>query len=140
MTRVPFYPILYPTMKRNLIHIVYPAEFSMTYAVTSDDDTSITSLLEQAFAAWNHGSDQECAQFLDSRKRSMCVGDYVGVNGQFYRCEPMGWTGVTWQQVLDFEAKVAAHEDYGHHGAWFAMQCLLQEENDLACQFTEQVA
>lgn len=108
------------------IHVLYPAEYSASYAIKVDANTSVTSILEQVFEAWNNGSGHECIQFINSRKRSMSVGDFVGVNGNYYKCDAYGWTGVNWNQIVDFEAKVTAHDDYKHHGAWFAVQRLLE--------------
>lgn len=121
-------------MKRALIHIIYPAEFAMTYAVTYGkeiaEDASTENILENAFAAWNCGSGDECEQFISSRKRSLSVGDFVGVNGQYFRCDSYGWTPVTYDHIEKFEKRVANHEEYAT-GAWFAVQCLLHEDREL---------
>jgi hypothetical protein len=49
------------------------------------------ALLERVFAAWNCGSGQESDVFLASNQRSLSVGDFVAIDGSWYRCEPMGW-------------------------------------------------
>ena len=53
------------------------------------------SLLGRVFAAWNCGSGQECDMFLRSQVRSLSVGDFVAIDGSWYKCEPMGWTLTT---------------------------------------------
>lgn len=50
--------------------------------------------LEQIFAQWNNGSNQECPAFINAKCRSLSVGDFVGIDGNWYRCAGIGWTSV----------------------------------------------
>ena len=54
-----------------------------------------SKVLEHIFAEWNNGSGKECSRFLQSGVRSLSVGDYVAVDGRWYRCEGIGWAEKT---------------------------------------------
>lgn len=62
------------------------------------------SVLEEIFAKWNNGSGMECQEFLNSRVRSLSVGDSIEFVRTFsiggpkfiefgskYKCAPFGW-------------------------------------------------
>ena len=58
-----------------------------------------SEVLEDIFAEWNHGSGRESSRFLDENVRSLSVGDYVSVDGLWYRCEGIGWKEKTKDEV-----------------------------------------
>tara|TARA_R110000772_G_scaffold249530_2_gene363964 strand:+ start:82660 stop:82992 length:333 start_codon:yes stop_codon:yes gene_type:complete len=61
-------------------------------------------LLEVIFAAFNHGSQQESKVFLNSKTRSMSVGDFVTFynlgESSCYRVEPTGFKKVDSREFL----------------------------------------
>lgn len=57
----------------------------------STESTTHADILEEIFAGWNNGSGQESEIFLRREVRSLSVGDYVRVDGQWYACAPVGW-------------------------------------------------
>jgi hypothetical protein len=84
-------------------------------------------VLENTFAAFNHGSGQECPEFLESKMRSLSVNDLVRIGTTWYQCESVGWKEVTEQYVDDLEEAVVNHPYYALHGAWFALNELAWE-------------
>jgi hypothetical protein len=63
------------------------------------DGLSDSEILEKIFAWCNHGSGQECEEFLFAKIRSLSVGDFVTIGTCFsdcrkYRCESFGWTKI----------------------------------------------
>lgn len=88
---------------------------------------SVEEILENAFAAFNHGSGQEHELFLASSMRSLSVNDLVRIGTTWYQCESIGWKEVTEQYVDDLEKAVVEHPSYALHGAWFALSELAWE-------------
>ena len=84
-------------------------------------------VLENTFAAFNHGSGRECLEFLKSKMRSLSVNDLVRIDTTWYQCESVGWKEVTEQYVDDLEKAVIEHPAYTLHGAWFALSELAWE-------------
>jgi hypothetical protein len=84
-------------------------------------------VLENTFAAFNHGSGRECPEFLESKMRSLSVNDLVRIGTTWYQCESIGWKEVTEQYVDDLEKAVVEHPAYALHGAWFALSELAWE-------------
>jgi hypothetical protein len=41
----------------------------------------------------------------------MMIGDFVCVNGQWYRCEKEGWNEITWNDVYGEEARTRKQVD-----------------------------
>lgn len=67
--------------------------------VEVEDDMDDDCILETIFSWCNHGSRKECQAFLDSKLRSLSVGDYVTIGTCFsdarkYRCESQGWSAL----------------------------------------------
>lgn len=58
-----------------------------------------SEVLEHIFGEWNNGSGKECSRFLQAGVRSLSVGDYVAVDGLWYRCEGIGWAEKTKDKV-----------------------------------------
>lgn len=110
-------------MKKNIVHVIYPDEANIGYLLESDD--TVENILEIVFAQFNAGSGMECERFINSKKRSLSVGDVVCVNGQYYLCEPFGWKQVTTEYVNKLEKAVADHP-LRIQGAWFALNDVLR--------------
>jgi hypothetical protein len=106
-------------MKRNIIHIIYPADKVVSFVHESDD--TVDSILESAFAMFNHGSGSESELFLKSNYRSLSVNDIVGINGKYYLCESFGWKEVTAEFVNDLEEEVENNPLTLSHGPWFGL-------------------
>jgi len=75
-------------MTNNII-IKYPGESENQIQVESD--LQPTALLETIFNWFNAGSNNECKYFLANKMRSLSVGDFVSINGIWYKCMPVGW-------------------------------------------------
>ena len=105
-------------MKKNLIHVILPADKVISFVHESDD--TVENMLEATFGMFNHGSGIESELFLNSKCRSLSVHDIVCVNGKYFQCESFGWKEVAPQYVNDLEEAVANHPSR-HHGAWFAL-------------------
>lgn len=113
------------------IQLIYPADHKFSFNLYSAESTpeGIDAALELVFAQFNAGSPDECELFINSRKRSMCVGDVVIVNDeQAFRCENVGWSRMTLNDVAKYENAVANHPDTHVHGAWFGMNSVLRGE------------
>ena len=79
-------------MHFNTIKIRYNDDTLNTeFNQASDKLLAESEVLETIFAEWNAGSGSECDTFIKSRIRSLSVGDYVSVDGTWYRCEGIGW-------------------------------------------------
>jgi hypothetical protein len=113
-------------MKRNLIHIIYPDEF--TFSFIMETDMSTDDILERVFAEWNSGSGMESELFVKSQKRSLSVNDIVCVNGAYFQCASFGWNEVTPEYVNQLEETVARHP-HRHDGAWFALSDVMWDWN-----------
>ena len=106
------------SMKKNLIHVIYPDE--AVYSFVTINDMSVEDNLERVFAEWNHGSGMECKMFIESKKRSLSVNDIVCVNGKYFQCQSFGWKQVTAEYVNQLEQDVA-NSPRRSEGAWFAL-------------------
>ena len=106
-------------MKRNIVHIIYPCEKVISFIHESDD--TVDSILESAFAMFNHGSGVESEMFLNSKCRSLSVNDIVSVNGKYHLCESFGWKEVTAEFVNDLEEEVENNPLTLAHGPWFGL-------------------
>jgi hypothetical protein len=91
-------------MKRNIIHIIYPADKVVSFVHESDD--TVENILEIAFGMFNHGSGSESELFLKSNYRSLSVNDIVAVNALYFQCLSFGWNEVTAEFVNDLEEEV----------------------------------
>ena len=106
-------------MKRNIIHIIYPADKVVSFVHESDD--TVENILEIAFGMFNHGSGSESELFLKSNYRSLSVNDIVGINGKYYLCLSFGWKEVTAEFVNDLEEEVENNPLTLAHGPWFGL-------------------
>ena len=106
-------------MKKNLIHVILPADKVISFVHESDD--TVDSILEVVFGMFNHGSGIESELFLNSKCRSLSVNDIVCVNGKYYQCLPCGWNEVTEQFVYDLEEEVENNPLTLAHGPWFGL-------------------
>ena len=106
-------------MNRNIVHIIYPCEKVISFIHGSDD--TVDSILESAFAMFNHGSGVESEMFLNSKCRSLSVNDIVAVNGKYHLCESFGWKEVTAEFVNDLEEEVENNPLTLAHGPWFGL-------------------
>ena len=106
-------------MKRNIIHIIYPAE--SVYSYVMETDASVENILEYVFSGWNHGSGVESKIFINSKKRSLSVNDIVAVNELYFQCLSFGWKEVTAEFVNDLEEEVENNPLTLSHGPWFGL-------------------
>lgn len=103
-----------------IITINYPGCEARTFAHTSAFDKPET-VLEEIFAAFNHGSGKESELFLKSKMRSLSVHDFVRVNTQWYQCKSVGWEKVAEEFVDNIEKAVVDHPKYALYGGWFCL-------------------
>lgn len=106
-------------MKKNLVHVILPAEKVISFVYESDD--TVENILEVVFGMFNHGSNSESELFLNSKCRSLSVNDVVAVNGKYYLCESVGWKQVTAEFVNDLEEEVENNPLTLVHGPWFGL-------------------
>lgn len=106
-------------MKKNLIHVILPADKVISFVHESDD--TMENILETVFGMFNHGSGVESELFLNSKCRSLSVNDVVAVNGKYYLCESVGWKEVTAEFVYDLEEEVENNPLTLAHGPWFGL-------------------
>ena len=85
----------------NSIKIRYNDDTFNTSFTRSDENGPFQAeeVLEHIFAEWNNGSGRECGNFLSKGIRSLSVGDYVCVDGLWFRCESVGWNAQTHEEV-----------------------------------------
>ena len=105
-------------MKKNLIHVILPADKVISFVHESDD--TVENILEATFGMFNHGSGVESELFLNSKCRSLSVHDIVCVNGKYHQCLPCGWSEVTTDYVNQLEEDVENNPRRAE-GAWFAL-------------------
>ena len=87
-------------MHFNSISIKYnDGTFKTGYNNVETGPKAVSEVLEIVFANWNNGSGSECHEFLASGVRSLSVGDYVSVDGQWHRCDSIGWSEVSEDHV-----------------------------------------
>jgi len=110
--------------------INYPGEGCVAnlHLNTNDVDDVI---LERMFGEWNGGSGMESATFERSKKRSMCVGDFIYIQDgdglRVWQCESFGWGERSVEDYILFDRRVKNHPKFSH-GAWFAMNEVLWED------------
>lgn len=113
-------------MSKHIVTVIYPDDFQLSFVLNSD--ASPTDILEDVFAQFNHGSGHESKLFVDSRKRSMSRGDIVLLDGVYHRCESIGWTQMTTQEVIAYEKAIKNHPKREEYGAWYATMAVLREQ------------
>lgn len=106
-------------MKKNLVHVILPADKVISFVHESDD--TVDSILEVVFGMFNHGSGIESELFLNSKCRSLSVNDVVLLNGKYYLCESVGWKEVSAEFVYDLEEEVENNPLTLAHGPWFGL-------------------
>lgn len=85
-------------MNKHIV-VIYPAQRTFIFDImTSKPDTAI---LEDVFAWFNAGSNQEMEIFLDSHIRSFSVNDFIGIDGKYYQCSSVGWQEVQRNEIND---------------------------------------
>ena len=95
-------------MHFNTIKIKYSDDtFKTEYNNVETKPKAVSEVLEIVFANWNNGSGSECPEFLASEVRSLSVGDYVSVDGQWHRCEGIGWSEVSEDHVATWFCTLA---------------------------------
>ena len=114
-------------LTNNLVHVIYPDEFSAGFSIKTDGEVDPHDILEMVFAQWNHGSGLESELFVRSKKRSLSVNDIVCVNGTYYLCESFGWKEVSTEFVNQLEKDVATHPRRFTDGAWCALHDVMWE-------------
>ena len=76
-------------------HIETPAALSRDRFDTLYEEVGQVDIdadnLEEAWRQWNRGSGNESETFLDKEIRSMCVGDVIQVEGEYYIAASCGW-------------------------------------------------
>ena len=115
-------------MTNNIVHVIYPAEFTAGFIIKTNGEVDPHDILEMTFAQWNHGSGLESEMFVKSKKRSLSVNDIVCVNGRYYQCASFGWNEVTAEYVNQLEDAVENHPRR-FHGAWFALNEVMWDRN-----------
>jgi hypothetical protein len=95
---------------------------------TAQKGAIATALLDKVFAAFNHGSGEECDFFIGNKIRSLSVNDFVAIGGCWYKCESMGWSPTSEAEINRIEGMVFDHPDF-IHGAWFALNDVMWLEN-----------
>ena len=111
-------------MKNKFINICYPGHALKRFEVSADAD------LEAVFAMFNHGSGQECLPFIESKVRSLSVGDFVQIDGDWWQCKSIGWEMVKPNFVIDFCCQVGAKLETQLQSAWGASQDILWEQKN----------
>lgn len=106
-------------MKKNLVHVIYPADKVISFVHESDD--TVENILEVVFGMFNHGSNSESELFLNSKCRSLSVNDIVLLNGKYHLCESFGWKEVTVEFVNQLEDEVEKNPLTLEHGPWFGL-------------------
>ena len=114
---------------KNIIHVIYPNEFTAGFVIETDEPVAVNTLLERVFAEWNNGSGQESQRFIDSKARSLSVNDIVCINGSYFQCQSFGWNGVTPEYVTELERDVANHPRRWSEGAWHALHDVMWERS-----------
>ncbi len=117
-------------MTNNLVHVIYPDEFTAGFIIKTDGEVDPHDILEMVFAQWNHGSGCESEMFVKSQKRSLSVNDIVCVNGRYWQCASFGWNEVSPEYVNELEEAVAAHPSRVE-GAWFALMDVMWERQNI---------
>jgi len=102
-----------------IISVNYAGDTMETF--TEESELSVPAMLEQVFAWFNHGSSQECDILLQHRMRSLSVNDFVGINGEWYQCQSMGWKKVDEDYMDVIESAVVNHRNFSEIGAWGAL-------------------
>lgn len=82
------------------IHIIQPGRMSKIYSEEFPGCSHDIEILQVLFGNWSSGSGCESEEFTESRTRSMSVGDFVGIDGRFYKCASFGWD-LTARDVMD---------------------------------------
>ena len=116
-------------MTNNLVHVIYPAEFTAGFIIKTNGEVDPHEILEMVFAQWNHGSGLESEMFVKSNKRSLSVNDIVCVNGRYWQCASFGWNEVTAEYVNELEKDVATNPRRFTNGAWFALNDVMWDRN-----------
>lgn len=115
-----------------LVTLTYPGEFTKGLPQRTDETDS--EIRERIFHEWNHGSRCESQVFLDSGKRSMCVGDFVTIRQAgrmaIYQCDSFGWTERTVEYKELFTRRVKNHPRFSV-SAWSAMNDVIFQMKQL---------
>lgn len=109
---------------KSIITINYPGCEARTFPFDSQSRDPI-GILEEIFAAFNHGSGRECELFLKNKMRSLSVNDFVRVNTQWYQCKSVGWEKVTEEYVDHLEKEVVEHPAFNLHGAFYCLDSIM---------------
>ena len=115
-------------MKKNLIHVIYPADKVVSFVHYSDD--TVENILEVVFGMFNHGSNSESELFLNSKCRSLSVNDIILLNGVYFQCLSIGWKKVSTEYVNQLEEDVENNPNM-IHGPWFALQDVMYMKNNM---------
>ena len=115
-------------MKKNLVHIIYPADKVISFVHNSDD--TVENILEVVFGMFNHGSGIESELFLNSKCRSLSVNDIILLNGVYFQCLSVGWKKVSTEYVNQLEEDVENNPNM-IHGPWFALQDVMYMKNNM---------
>ena len=115
-------------MTNNLVHVIYPAEFTAGFIIKTNGEVDPHDILEMVFAQWNHGSGLELELFVKSKKRSLSVNDIVCVNGRYWQCASFGWDEVTAEYVEQLEKDVENNPLTKEHGSWFGLNDVMHNQ------------
>lgn len=102
--------------------------------VPFDEECSETNseALEQIFAWFNAGSGNEHRLF--KAMRSLSVGDFVGIDRQWFQCLSIGWRNVSFDFVRKIEDAVqhrmnVAVANNKQESPWFILNSMKHEQN-----------
>lgn len=98
-----------------------------------------SQVLEILFGRFNHGSGEECQDFLYRKCRSLSVNDFVRLNGEWFQCRSQGWDSVTRASVKNqlAEAKALCGQGHGQVSMWSALNTLNQVDHKFEGSFKD---
>jgi hypothetical protein len=76
------------------VNICYPEQDLWSFELPADIG------INDIFSMFNAGSGNECKDFIDQKMRSLSVGDFVQIGGQWWECKPVGWEMVKPNYVI----------------------------------------
>ena len=107
-------------MKTIIVRYPYDRDF----VIQRPDDYG----LEGVFAEFNAGSQMECPEFINGKIRSFSVGDLVYMNGWWSRCDSVGWTEISEEEMMEYMTAIETRlielrkiENDPELPAWFAV-------------------
>jgi len=104
-------------MKETPIVIDYPGDKRL-FVFLKHQSEKVEDILEEVFEQFNAGSGRECQEFHNTHMRSLSVGDFVNIEGQWWECAACGWKKVEADHVYQMGRDVKNHPNFEQYGAW----------------------